>query len=95
MHRRRALGLLGGTLGGLLLPQGPARACDLFPKQDGWRFLVLRHGNVIGEHHFTFSRRGDDFVVEVAIDIADLVAFLESLSGDRLASRARERQGSK
>ena len=28
-------------------------------------------------------------------DIADLVAFLESLSGDRLASRARERQGSK
>jgi len=70
MHRRRALGLLGGTLGGLLLPQGPARACDLFPKQDGWRFLVLRHGNVIGEHHFTFSRRGDDFVVEVAIDIA-------------------------
>jgi hypothetical protein len=48
----------------------PARACELFPKVAGWRFLVLRHGNVIGEHVFTFSRRDGDFVVEVAIDIA-------------------------
>lgn len=77
MHRRQALKLLGGgfagaALGGLLGAAGsPARACPLFPRDDGWRFLVLRHGNVIGEHRFTFSRRnGDDFVVEVAIDIS-------------------------
>ncbi len=77
MRRRQALKLLGGgatTLGFGPLGVGPlgaaARACDLFPRQDGWRFLVLRHGNVIGEHLFTFSRRNGDFVVEVAIDIA-------------------------
>lgn len=78
MHRRHALQLLGGTLGaaalgGLGLP-GTARACELFPRQEAWRFLVLRHGSVIGEHVFGFSRRGPgeggDFVVEVAIDIA-------------------------
>lgn len=69
MQRRDALKLLGGTMAGLVLP-GPALACDFFPREAGWRFLVLRHGNVIGEHVFVFSRRGDDFVVEVAIDIA-------------------------
>ncbi|GAB4394120.1 MAG: hypothetical protein Tsb0032_16350 [Kiloniellaceae bacterium] len=73
MKRRHALKLLAG--GATVLGLGglggvPARACDLFPRQDGWRFLVLRHGNVIGEHRFDFSRRDGDFVVEVAIDIA-------------------------
>ncbi len=75
MHRRHALKLLGGGaaafgLGSLGGAVAPARACELFPKDEGWRFLVLRHGNVIGEHVFTFSRRNGDFVVEVAIDIA-------------------------
>ncbi|MGF1631546.1 MAG: DUF6134 family protein [Kiloniellaceae bacterium] len=76
MHRRQALRLLGvGAAGlGAGLGLGPgtalAQACDLFPRRAGWRFLVLRHGNVIGEHVFRFSRRDGDFVVEVAIDIA-------------------------
>lgn len=72
MQRRQALRLLGGGAAGLGLGRlpGPARACDLFPQVPGWRFLVLRHGNVIGEHVFAFSRRNGDFVVEVAIDIA-------------------------
>src|SRR3546814_5969172 len=58
---------LGASLGFGLLP---AAACELFPRGGGWRFLVLRHGNAIGEHVFRFSRRDGDFVVEVAIDIA-------------------------
>lgn len=74
MQRRQALRLLGGTAAGLTLTPAalvaPAGACELFPQDKGWRFLVLRHGNVIGEHLFTFSRRDGDFVVEVAIDIA-------------------------
>ncbi len=77
MQRRQALRLLGGGAAGLglagvggLAGPGAARACELFPKVPGWRFLVLRHGSVIGEHGFTFSRRAGDFVVEVAIDIA-------------------------
>lgn len=70
MQRRQALRLLGGGAAALGFGAFPAGACELFPKQDGWRFLVLRHGNVIGEHLFTFSRRNGDFVVEVAIDIA-------------------------
>ncbi|MEO3427545.1 DUF6134 family protein [Pelagibius sp. CAU 1746] len=78
MRRRQVLKLLGGGTAGLGLGTlgaiPAARACDLFPRQHAWRFLVLRHGNVIGEHLFTFSRRpskgGGDFVVEVAIDIA-------------------------
>ena len=77
MQRRHALRLLGGGAAGLglagvggLAGPGTARACELFPKVPGWRFLVLRHGSVIGEHGFTFSRRAGDFVVEVAIDIA-------------------------
>lgn len=72
MERRRALRLLAGAAAAAALaPASPAgAACELFPRGSGWRFLVLRHGNVIGEHRFGFSRRGDDFVVEVAIDIA-------------------------
>jgi len=72
MQRRHALKLLGGTAAGLTFSRGLplAAACELYPQVDGWRFLVLRHGNVIGEHIFRFSRRDGDFVVEVAIDIA-------------------------
>src|SRR3546814_14901847 len=74
MDRRHALMLLSGTAAGLGASLGfgllPAAACELFPRGGGWRFLVLRHGNVIGEHVFRFSRRDGDFVVEVAIDIA-------------------------
>ncbi|HEY9550563.1 MAG TPA: DUF6134 family protein [Kiloniellaceae bacterium] len=74
MDRRHALMLLGGTAAGLGASLGfgllPAAACELFPRGGGWRFLVLRHGNAIGEHVFRFSRRDGDFVVEVAIDIA-------------------------
>lgn len=70
MRRRRMLTLLGGGVGGLCLPSAAPRACGLYPAADGWRFDVLRHGNVIGEHVFTFARDGEDFVVEVAIDIA-------------------------
>jgi hypothetical protein len=72
MHRRHALKLLSGTAAGLGLGYAvpAAAACQLFPQTAGWRFLVLRHGNVIGEHVFRFSRRDGDFVVEVAIDIA-------------------------
>jgi hypothetical protein len=72
LQRRHALKLLGGTAAGFGLgfAAPAAAACDLFPQHKGWRFLVLRHGNVIGEHVFTFSRRHGDFVVEVAIDIA-------------------------
>lgn len=69
MQRRQALQLLGGTAAGLVLPR-PALACAFFPREAGWRFLVLRHGNVIGEHVFSFARRDGDFVVSVAIDIA-------------------------
>lgn len=71
MERRRALRLIGGTAAALAVPGLPAAAaCDLFPNGSGWRFVVLRHGNAIGEHTFRFSRRDGDFVVEVAIDIA-------------------------
>lgn len=70
MRRRRALKLLGGGVAGLFLPGAAARACGLYPAADGWRFDVLRHGNVIGEHVFTFSQDGQGFIVEVAIDIA-------------------------
>ena len=73
--RRHALGKLGGMVGGslaaaALLRAPAASAIELVPREDTWRFLVLRHGNVIGEHRFDFSRRDDDFVVEVTIDIA-------------------------
>src|SRR3546814_12750215 len=74
MDRRHSLSLLSGTAAGLGASLGfgllPAAACELFPRGGGWRFLVLRHGNAIGEHVFRFSRRDGDFVVEVAIDIA-------------------------
>jgi hypothetical protein len=78
MQRRDALRLLGGGAAGFALagPAGgrlrraEAEPCAFYPQDPGWRFLVLRHGNVIGEHVFTFSRRGEDFVVEIAIDIA-------------------------
>jgi len=74
MQRREALRRIGGAAAGIGLAAGlgcgAARACELFPREAGWRFLVLRHGNVIGAHSFTFSRRDGDFVVEVAIDIA-------------------------
>jgi len=75
MQRREALRLIGGAATGAGLAAGSGwgtarAACELFPREAGWRFLVLRHDNVIGEHLFTFSRRGGDFVVEVAIDIA-------------------------
>src|SRR3546814_17461808 len=46
------------------------QASGLFSQASGWRFLVLRHGEPIGTQRLTFSRRGDDSVVEVAIDIA-------------------------
>ncbi|HMA14823.1 MAG: DUF6134 family protein [Bacteroidota bacterium] len=64
------LTLLGGGVAGLCLPGAAALACGPYPAADGWRFDVLRHGDVIGEHVFAFSRDGQDFVVEVAIDIA-------------------------
>jgi len=70
MRRRRALKLLGGGVAGLCLPRATALACGQYPAADGWRFDVLRHEDVIGEHVFTFSQDGQDFVVEVAIDIA-------------------------
>src|SRR3546814_18201076 len=78
MQRRHALTLLGATAGGLALTAAlPAAACGLFPQASGlfsqasgWRFLVLRHGDPIGTQRMTFSRRGDDSVVEVAIAIA-------------------------
>src|SRR3546814_8986774 len=77
MQRPHALTLLGATAGGLALTAAlPAAACGLFPQASGlfsqasgWRFLVLRHGEPIGTQRMTFSRRGDDSVVEVAIDI--------------------------
>src|SRR3546814_5872108 len=72
MQRRHALTLLGATAGGLALTAAlPAAACGLFPQASGlfsqasgWRFLVLRHGEPIGTQRMTFSRRGDDSVVE-------------------------------
>jgi len=72
MRRRRALTLLAASTAwlGAGLAGRPAAACDYYPRVAAWDFLVLRHGNVIGEHHFAFSRRGKDFVVEVTIDIA-------------------------
>ena len=88
IQRRHALRLLGGTAAGLGLGfVSPASACAFYPQEAGWRFLVLRHGNVIGEHVFGFSRRGGDFVVEVAIDIAvDLLG----LTVFRFTHRAEE-----
>ncbi len=90
--RRRALRLTGGAMlaplaSGLSLAASPAAGVELFPQDSAWRFLVLRHGNVIGEHRFDFSRRGDDFVVEVAIDIA--VDFL-GITLFRFTHRAEE-----
>lgn len=77
MQRRQVLRLLGSGAAGAglaglagVIPPDPARACELFPKAPGWRFLVLRHGNVIGRHAFGFSRRDGDFLVDVVIDIA-------------------------
>lgn len=70
MRRRQMLKLLGGGAAGLWLPGAAARACGLHPAQAAWRFDVLRHGDVIGDHVFTFRQGGGDFVVEVAIDIA-------------------------
>ncbi|MEQ8355751.1 MAG: DUF6134 family protein [Kiloniellaceae bacterium] len=94
MQRRRALKLLGGSAAGFSLgslaglgSSGAARACDFYPEVPSWRFLVLRHGNVIGEHVFSFSRRGDDFVVKVAIDIA---ADLLGVTLFRFTHRAEE-----
>lgn len=71
MDRRHALTLLAGAAASLVAaPSARSAGCTFFPQGGGWRFLVLRHGNVIGEHRFRFSRRSGDFVVEVAIDIA-------------------------
>ncbi|NIA71297.1 hypothetical protein HBA54_22105 [Pelagibius litoralis] len=68
--RRRALTVMTGAAVGMISRPSPAAGIDLVPPEGAWRFLVLRHGNVIGEHRFDFSRRNGDFVVEVAIDIA-------------------------
>lgn len=92
LGRRRSLRLLGGSLlaplaAGFALAGRPAEGIELVPKDSAWRFLVLRHGNVIGEHHFDFSRRDGDFVVEVAIDIA--VDFL-GITLFRFTHRAEE-----
>ncbi len=75
INRRRALRLGGASAlaaAGLLGTGRPfgAAAADLVPQDKAWRFLVLRHGAVIGEHRFDFSRRDGDFIVEVAIDIS-------------------------
>src|SRR3546814_11743349 len=95
MQRRHALTLLGATAGGLALTAAlPAAACGLFPQASGlfsqasgWRFLVLRHGEPIGTQRMTFSRRGDDSVVEVAIDIpVDVLG----ITGSRSPHRAEE-----
>ena len=62
--------LLGGAVATTVLHPSQLAAAELVPREPSWRFLVLRHGTVIGEHRFDFSRRGGDFIVEVAIDIA-------------------------
>lgn len=87
MRRRRALELLGGGVVALCIPGAATLACGRFPAADGWRFDVLRHGDVIGEHVFTFAQDGQDFVVEVAIDIA--VAML-GITLFRFTHRAEE-----
>jgi len=91
MQRRQMLKLLGGGMaGGITGLCGPglsATACGLYPAADRWRFDVLRHDEVIGDHVFTFSRDAGDFVVEVAIDIA--VGFL-GVTLFRFTHRAEE-----
>jgi len=91
MQRRQMLKLLGGGMaGGITGLCGPglsATACGLYPAADRWRFDVLRHDDVIGDHVFTFSRDAGDLVVEVAIDIA--VGFL-GVTLFRFTHRAEE-----
>jgi len=91
MQRRQMLKLLGGGMaGGITGLCGPglsATACGLYPAADRWRFDVLRHDDVIGDHVFTFSRDAGDFVVDVAIDIA--VGFL-GVTLFRFTHRAEE-----
>jgi hypothetical protein len=97
MQRRRMLkilggGMVGGSFTGLCGPGTAAIACGLYPADDRWRFDVLRHDEVIGDHVFSFSRdagsrNAGDLVVEVAIDIA--VGFL-GVTLFRFTHRAEE-----
>jgi len=92
MQRRQALKALGGGLAGLCLPglclSGTgAVACGGYPAAGSWQFRVLRHGDEIGAHIFTFSGQGDDFVVRVAIDI---VVSLLGIPVFRFTHRAEE-----
>lgn len=92
MQRRQMLkilggGIVGGGFTGLCGSGAAAIACGLYPAADRWRFDVLRHDEVIGDHVFTFSRNAGDFVVEVAIDIA--VGFL-GVTLFRFTHRAEE-----
>lgn len=45
-------------------------------KQSGLGFRVLREGDTIGHHSIDFSRRGDDLVVDVNIDLEVKFAFI-------------------
>jgi len=56
---------------------GAARAqASAVPDGRRMAFELHRDGNRIGTHTLTFSRRGDDLVVDVAIDIEVKVAFI-------------------
>jgi hypothetical protein len=89
MRRRQ---FLGGLVAGAAWCGGgraarAAVACDYYPQVPGWDFLVLRQGDAIGAHRFSFSRRDGDFVVEVAIDIA---VSLLGMTVFRYTHRSRE-----
>ncbi|MSP51643.1 MAG: hypothetical protein EXQ91_04520 [Alphaproteobacteria bacterium] len=50
-------------------------------------FTVLRDGNQIGHHTITFSRNGDDFIVDVGVELKVTLAFVTLYS---LTHRNRE-----
>lgn len=65
----------------LALPAKHAAAVDsaqlnAVHKQSDFGFSVLREGDVIGHHSIDFSRRGDDLVVDVNIDLEVKFAFI-------------------